>query len=137
MKTYPMAYSGLSPDGQAYAEALLKDESPPCGSYNLYRALLIDTQGTTYSRPSPWWLPLLEECTGRWRLAQRPIAGSHLDGQAYVETLLKDKSPPCGSYSYHALVLMAPRGIAIAGPRPDSYPFSGPLQIDWDSPNGL
>jgi len=48
-----MAYNGSYPDGQAYMEALLKDESPPYGLYSLYRALdLMSTQGTTYIRPS-------------------------------------------------------------------------------------
>jgi len=44
---------------------------------------------------------------------------SHLDDQAYAETLLKDKIPPYGSYSlYRALALMATQGTAYKGPSP-------------------
>jgi len=41
------------------------------------------------------------------RTHQRPIARSQPDCQAYAETLLKDGSPPYGSYSlYKTLALM-------------------------------
>jgi len=54
MEARPTAYNRFLPLGQAYAETLLKDESPLYNSYSLYRALALTvTWGTAYRGPSP------------------------------------------------------------------------------------
>ena len=106
-------------------------------NYSLYRALaLMATRGIAYSKSLP--RRLLGDTPKRWSLAQWLVAGSHPDGPAYSEVLLKNKTSPHGSYNLHqAFSLIATRGTTYSGFSPRQLPLSGGLLKDGDSPNDL